>query len=542
MQSLSIRARLILSMTTMAVLLVASAGLAILGLGHANDNLDEMYSNRLASSSALNESVAYMLRARAAFDRVVLDPDSEESRQTVQRALGFTARSDAAWRRYMALPSSPDELALSTTVQAQRQAYLEQGEQALVSALEGRRHDEARSLVLHRMGPMFSALSEKVDILTRYQTERAAALYKDSAAAYRRFLWWTAGGLLLGLVTVVGSARQLSRAIIGPLDIALGHMRAIGDGRLTGSISATRPDEMGRMMMGLDRMQASLTHTVAGVLSGSRAIGLAIREIAQGTAALSERTETQAAALEETASSMEELTATVQQNAVRALRAAGLARSSHEMTRQGTEQVNQVAAVMQEMLAASRRIEDITGLIESIAFQTNILALNAAVEAARAGEQGRGFAVVAAEVRTLAQRCANAAKDVGGQIATSVELANSGSALAHRAGASVAAIFDSIDEVSGIVVEISQASQEQAIGIEQVNEAILQMDQVTQQNAALVEENVAAANALDAQATALERMVGRFELPRAGGEPGSPARYEADQQDRGAMRRALSSS
>jgi methyl-accepting chemotaxis protein-1 (serine sensor receptor) len=513
MNVLTIRARLFLSMATMGALLILGAGLALVGLSRANAGLEEMYGNRLASASALNESVAYLLRARAAFDRVVLDPESQESRRTLQRAVDFGVRSDAAWRRYAALPADQDELALFAAVQAQRKVYLEKAQQALVSALQGGRNDEARALVLHQMAPLFSALSDKVDLLTRYQTDRAAALYRESTAVYRRFLWWTGLGLLVALVTVVGSARQLSGAILVPLDTALGHMGAIGEGRLTGTIAAARRDEMGRMLAGLERMQSSLADTVAGVVAASKAIGGAIGEIARGTSSLSERTETQAAALEETASSMEELTAPVQHNAALARRAAGLAQSAREMTGRGNERVGKVAELMQEMLAASRRIEDITGLIESIAFQTNILALNAAVEAARAGEQGRGFAVVAAEVRTLAQRCTNAAKDVGAQIASSVQLAHAGAGLACEAGASVRAIFDSIDEVSGIVAGISSASQEQAAGLEQINEAVLQMDQVTQQNAALVEENVAASTALHEQARALERMVGRFQLP-----------------------------
>ncbi|NNG21640.1 methyl-accepting chemotaxis protein [Telluria aromaticivorans] len=512
MKSLSIRARLILSMTVMAGLLVLSAALAILGLSRANANLEEMYTNQLASASALGESVAYLLRARTAFDRVVLDPDSGESQGSLERAISFGDKSNAAWRRYTALPADAEELRLTEAVHAQRAIYIQQAQQPLVTALQAGRNDEARSLVLHRMAPMYSALSEKIDALAQFQTSRAEVLYRQSAGGYREFLWWTGGGLLLGLVTVVVSARKLSGAIVRPLDTALAHMRAIGDGKLTGKIAAGRQDEMGRMMAGLDRMQASLVDTVAGVLAGSQAIGGAAREIAQGTACLSERTETQAGALEETASSMEELTATVRQNAASARKAADLARSAREMSGHGSAQVGKVAEVMQEVLVASRRIEDITGLIEGIAFQTNILALNAAVEAARAGEQGRGFAVVAAEVRTLAQRCANAAKDVGSQIASSVELAQSGAGLAHEAGASVHAIFDSIEEVSSIVAEISNASQEQAAGIEQVNEAIVQMDQVTQQNAALVEENVAASAALREQAETLERMVGRFEL------------------------------
>jgi methyl-accepting chemotaxis protein len=209
---------------------------------------------------------------------------------------------------------------------------------------------------------------------------------------------------------------------------------------------------------------------------------------------------------------MEELTATVQQNAEHALRAAQLAGATDALAGSGSEQVRKVAEVMQQVLATSRRIEEITGLIESIAFQTNILALNAAVEAARAGDQGRGFAVVASEVRNLAQRCAGAARDIGGVIDESVQLTRSGAVLAQEAGDGMDAILGNIGEVSRLVAGISAASQEQAAGIEQVNEAIVQMEQVTQHNAALVEQSLAASESLREQAAALENMVGRFTL------------------------------
>jgi methyl-accepting chemotaxis protein-1 (serine sensor receptor) len=413
----------------------------------------------------------------------------------------------------------------------------------MVEALRAGRVDEARSVMLQRMAPMFTALSARVDALSDYQTARAASLYRESQDAYRSFLWWTGGGLALGLAVVLLSATLLTRAIVRPLDTALGHMRAIGAGDLTGAIAPASADEMGRMMAGLGGMQASLVETVAGVLEGSRAIAVATREIAQGNASLSARSETQASALEETASSMEELTATVQQNAEHALRAAQLAGATDALAGSGSEQVRRVAAVMQQVLATSRRIEEITGLIESIAFQTNILALNAAVEAARAGDQGRGFAVVASEVRNLAQRCAGAARDIGGVIDESVQLTRSGAVLAQEAGEGMDAILGNIGEVSRLVAGISAASQEQAAGIEQVNAAIVQMEQVTQHNAALVEQSLAASESLREQAAALESMVGRFTLnampherrrrpPPIQGSPRHPAIAAAPQASR----------
>jgi methyl-accepting chemotaxis protein-1 (serine sensor receptor) len=510
--TLSIRARLILAMAAMAVLLALSAAMAIFGLSRANSGMEEMYGKRMASAEALADSMAGLLRARTALDRVVLEPDSPQSGPNLARALDFGAKSDAAWQRYLARPADAEERKLAAAVQAQRQSYLAQGQGAMVEALRAGRVDEARSVMLQRMAPMFTALSARVDALSDYQTARAASLYRESQDAYRSFLWWTGGGLALGLAVVLLAATLLTRAIVRPLDTALGHMRAIGAGDLTGAIAPSSADEMGRMMAGLGGMQASLVETVAGVLEGSRAIAVATREIAQGNASLSARTETQASALEETASSMEELTATVQQNAEHALRAAQLAGATDALAGSGSEQVRKVAEVMQQVLATSRRIEEITGLIESIAFQTNILALNAAVEAARAGDQGRGFAVVASEVRNLAQRCAGAARDIGGVIDESVQLTRSGAVLAQEAGDGMDAILGNIGEVSRLVAGISAASQEQAAGIEQVNEAIVQMEQVTQHNAALVEQSLAASESLREQAAALENMVGRFTL------------------------------
>jgi methyl-accepting chemotaxis protein-1 (serine sensor receptor) len=510
--TLSIRTRLILAMAAMAVLLALSAAMAIFGLSRANSGMEEMYGKRMASAEALADSMAGLLRARTALDRVVLEPDSPQSGPNLARALDFAAKSDAAWQRYLARPADAEERKLSAAVQAQRQSYLAQGQGAMVEALRAGRVDEARSVMLQRMAPMFTALSARVDALSDYQTARAASLYRESQDAYRSFLWWTGGGLALGLAVVLLAATLLTRAIVRPLDTALGHMRAIGAGDLTGAIAPSSADEMGRMMAGLGGMQASLVETVAGVLEGSRAIAVATREIAQGNASLSARTETQASALEETASSMEELTATVQQNAEHALRAAQLAGATDALAGSGSEQVRKVAEVMQQVLATSRRIEEITGLIESIAFQTNILALNAAVEAARAGDQGRGFAVVASEVRNLAQRCAGAARDIGGVIDESVQLTRSGAVLAQEAGDGMDAILGNIGEVSRLVAGISAASQEQAAGIEQVNEAIVQMEQVTQHNAALVEQSLAASESLREQAAALENMVGRFTL------------------------------
>ena len=265
-------------------------------------------------------------------------------------------------------------------------------------------------------------------------------------------------------------------------------------------------------MGGLQKMQASLSATVLSVRDGTTAIGTATSQIAAGNLDLSSRTEQQASSLEETASSMEELTSTVKQNADNARQANRLAMSASAVAERGGAVVSKVVATMDGINTSAKKIVDIIGVIDGIAFQTNILALNAAVEAARAGEQGRGFAVVASEVRNLAQRSAAAAKEIKTLIDDSVTKVDVGSALVAQAGTTMGEVVESVKRVTDIMTEIMAASDEQSSGIEQVNQAISQMDQVTQQNAALVEEAAAAAEALSEQAINLERAVSVFHL------------------------------
>jgi methyl-accepting chemotaxis protein len=269
---------------------------------------------------------------------------------------------------------------------------------------------------------------------------------------------------------------------------------------------------MGRLMEGLQKMQTRLTATVAKVREGSISIGTATTQIAAGNLDLSSRTEQQAASLEETASSMEELTSTVKQNADNARQANQLAISASDVAVRGGSVVTEVVTTMASIDESAKRIVDIIGVIDGIAFQTNILALNAAVEAARAGEQGRGFAVVASEVRSLAQRSANAAKEIKTLIDDSVDKVGAGSKLVAQAGQTMTEVVDSVKHVTDIMSEILAASQEQSAGIEQVNTAIVQMDQVTQQNAALVEEAAAAAASLKEQAANLSATVSVFKV------------------------------
>ncbi|MGV2291147.1 methyl-accepting chemotaxis protein [Trinickia sp. YCB016] len=311
---------------------------------------------------------------------------------------------------------------------------------------------------------------------------------------------------------------QIIRSVRGSLggepELAAALAASIAEGDLTHAV-ALRGDDSTSMMAGMHRMQARLQRTIGEIRHSSESIASATQQIASGNSDLSQRTEQQAASLQETAASMEELTATVKQNADNARQASGLANNASEIATKGNDVVHRVIGTMGEINDSSQKIADIIGVIEGIAFQTNILALNAAVEAARAGEEGRGFAVVAGEVRNLAQRSAAAAKEIKALIGDSVERVNNGTALVSQAGTTMGEILQAVRRVTDIMGEIAAASEEQASGITQVGRAVTQMDEVTQQNAALVEQAAAAAASLQDQAARLRDTVSAFRVTEA---------------------------
>ncbi len=330
--------------------------------------------------------------------------------------------------------------------------------------------------------------------------------------------------ILLFLAAVTAAIHLgLRRGLVAPLEEAGRHFDRIAAGKLDTPIAARGSNEIGHLFAGLANMQASVAGTVKLVRESADAIHLGADEIATGNADLSARTESQAASLEETASSMEELTSTVRHNAEHAREANSLAASALEATAQGSEVVNQVVDKMHSIAQSSDRIAEIISVIDGIAFQTNILALNAAVEAARAGEQGRGFAVVAGEVRGLAQRSAQSAKEIKALINESVELIHGGAELVENAGEAMGRVSTTISRVAQTMEEISASSREQSTGIEQVNMAVTQMDEMTQQNAALVEEAAAAASSLHQQTEQLKAAVSVFEVSDAVMRPAEAA-------------------
>jgi len=509
---MTIRTRLIATMALLSVLMIFIGTAGILALNDTNAVLKNVNENSMVSMKSIMDAQIQIDRARLSIDRVALQPDADNAADTLTRAEGFLAASDKAWARYSALPFDDGEQAMANGVDAARQALVKDGIRAAIKALREKNQLEVDRLMLSEVTRLFRIYTDSAEKLSSYQLESATRQYTDSQAAYHRNMAFSVGAIVAGLLAALVSTMLLLRAVMTPLKQALGHFNAIAEGKLTNTIDATRKDEMGALMRGLATMQDSLADTVRGVRSGSDAIATASGEIAAGNLDLSSRTEQQAANLEETASSLEELTSTVRQNSDNARQASQLVGSASQIAVKGGEIVERVVDTMASISQSSDKIADIIGVIDSIAFQTNILALNAAVEAARAGEQGRGFAVVATEVRNLAHRSASAAKDIKQLITDSVEQVYTGSALVNEAGTTMQEIVASVRRVTQIMDEISAAGSEQEVGIEQINTAVAEMDVVTQQNAALVEEAAAASQSMQEQAAQLAAMVSVFQV------------------------------
>ena len=506
-----------------SVLVIAGIGLA--GMSSASKSLKALHDESMARSQLASESVEQTLNNRM---QVLLsfqhDPNGELASihdhpvtEHLEAIAANQARANAIHKQLAEGNLSAQERSLLTAVEAARAAWRPK----LAAAIESIRNNDysATTMAAFLAATRVEGVQvlKTAEALRSYQIEQAHLHYQAAEARYTQALWIFAAALLLLVVPSVLLALALLTRLKGGFMTASTALKQIADNDLSHPVPHSGTDEIGYMLQHLEGMRSNLSHAVGNVKTGAGAIASASAQVAAGTLDLSSRTEQQASALEETAAATEELSSTVQQNADNAVQANELAGEARRMAQNGGDIVGQMVSTMAEINQSAKKIVDIISVIDGIAFQTNILALNAAVEAARAGEQGRGFAVVAGEVRSLAGRSAEAAREVQALITDAVSKAEMGNAQAAQAGTSMQEIVSGIQRVAGIVDEIALASREQASGLAQINQAVSHLDGVTQQNAALVEQSSAAAAALQQQAHHLAEVADTFRLEEQAG-------------------------
>jgi methyl-accepting chemotaxis protein len=511
MKNLKIGTRLALGFAVVLLLLVVLTVTALTRMQTASD-----LTYRLVNTSIKNQRLVAEWAKITETNYLLVEsayrvPEAEVEKRLMDRMAVGSARSNELLEQIGGSLRNAEVKAQFAATKEHRQAYAA-ARDAVFKEKHAGNADQAKVIFEKEMQPKSRAYQDEINKLAAMQITAADAVavsVLDTYASTRTVM------ISLGLIAIfvgVLFAWRITRSITGPIGKAVKVAETVSSGDLSSQIVADSRDETGMLMHALKKMNDNLVQIVGQVRSGTDTIATASAEIAAGNQDLSSRTEQQAGSLEETASSMEELTSTVKQNADNARQANKLAVNAADIASRGGAVVAEVVSTMGSINDSSRKIVDIISVIDGIAFQTNILALNAAVEAARAGEQGRGFAVVATEVRNLAQRSAAAAKEIKGLIDDSVQKVEAGTSLVDKAGSTMTEIVTSIGHVTDIMNEISNASDEQSTGIEQVNKAIAGMDQVTQQNAALVEQASAAAEAMQEQAGRLAEVVSVFRL------------------------------
>jgi aerotaxis receptor len=512
LKTLTIRGRLIAFICLLCLVMSGIGAIGLYGMNSSNAQLRTVFEDRIVPLGQLDK-VVRLLNRNSLLVAKAINSTSPEEIKTTAKNIGINIEEvNANWQAYSMSYLTPEEKILADKFTLDRTNFVTQGLKPVMAALTLGNIDEVKRLEHDVIGPAFEPVRESVNALIQLQLD-VAKLESESANVHFIFMRNIISAIIImGIVLSFFSARFLIRAIVHPINQAVNLVREIAAGNLSANIKTDSNDEMGRMQHALNVMNKSLTNIVAGVRRNAEAIGSSSIEIANGNIDLSQRTEEQASTLEETAASMEELTSTVKSNADNSKQARELAHAASVIASQGGEAMSLVVGTMESIAASSQKITDIISVIEGIAFQTNILALNAAVEAARAGEQGRGFAVVASEVRNLAQRSAAAAKEIKELIGDSVSKVETGTKQVRDAGKTIDGVVTAVQSVSNIMNDITSASLEQSIGIEQVNQAVMQMDEVTQQNAALVEEAAAAAESMQMQGRALIQAMNVFRL------------------------------
>ena len=510
---LSIRTRLIAAFTLLLLLLSTVAAIGSLQIARVQFNANDLGTNWLPSTNVLASIRATANAARRAGLRHVIEEDAQRKRAQEDLLLQAQKSLQSDLAVYEKLVSSPEERQLYERMLVLWDAA-RAADRKMVELSSGGPEQvaQARALATGATAQAFAQLMDVVgqDIALNQEGGRKAT--EQAEKDYHLALYLLGGLATLAVSLGAVLAWAITRSITEPLHMAVSVADTVARGDLTASIVVQGRDEPARLLGAMRDMNGKLREIMASIRLSSDSIATGSSEIASGSLDLSQRTEQQASNLEETAASMEELTATVRTNADTAQQASKVASAASASAAEGGQSVALVVHTMQDISQASRKIAEITNVIDAIAFQTNILALNAAVEAARAGEQGRGFAVVASEVRALAQRSGTAAREIKELIGANLEKVDQGTQVATRAGEQMGRIVEQVRSVDTMIGEISSASAEQAVGIRQVGEAVSQLDQMTQQNAALVEQSSAAAGSLEQQAASLAQIVSTFRM------------------------------
>ncbi|WP_317202176.1 methyl-accepting chemotaxis protein [Janthinobacterium sp.] len=524
--NLKIATKLMISFAAVLALCIGLGVFSIVQLAKVNQTSTDLERNWMPSVRVLLEMKNEVARYRSQELQHIISTDAADMTKYEKKMTEILDSLQGHRGEYAKLISEPEERTGYADFGRLWDQYLAESGKIRALSRENK-NDEAKTLLQGSSSTLFASASEVIDRLAKVNIDGGVLASQTGDDLYVSSRLWIIG-ILIGCVALgAAQAVWMARIISLPLNEALKVAQTVASGDLTSRIEVRSSDETGLLLQALKDMNGSLHNIVGQVRSGTELIATASGQIASGNLDLSARTEQQASSLEETASSMEELTSTVKQNGDNARRANQLAASASGIAEQGGAVVSQVVQTMGSINASSRKIVDIIGVIDGIAFQTNILALNAAVEAARAGEQGRGFAVVATEVRNLAQRSAAAAKEIKELIGDSVEKVDIGSKLVDQAGKTMEEVVASVQRVTAIMGEITNAGREQEVGIEQINQAIVEMDTVTQQNAALVEEAAAASASMQDQADNLAHVVAVFTLGGAHALAAAPARRSA---------------
>jgi methyl-accepting chemotaxis protein-1 (serine sensor receptor) len=512
---MTIKLRVISVLGLLVALAIGIGALGLYGVHQSNEGLRSVYESQTQTLEKISQVSQMTERNHLAIGWILLDPTPANMDAETALIKKNMASSTALLAELRGAVQTPGEAQMIDRLNVAQAKLNKAGFEPVLQMIDSLNLDGINQHLKSKVVPLLKPVTDELLALRKYQAEKAHAEYEEGASRYRRLRVTIVAAILLAAAaaSAAGSflVRNLYRQLGGEPEYSSAVVRKIAAGDLSAHIDVDAKDDHS-LLFAMKSMQSQLAATVTAIRQTTDLVNTAAGEIAHGNMDLSNRTEQQASSLEQTSASIERLTGTVRNNAESARQASSYADTASDVAAQGGEVVARVVDTMGAINASSRKIADITGVIDSIAFQTNILALNAAVEAARAGEQGRGFAVVAMEVRTLAQRSAGAAKEIKELIADSTNKVNQGSVLVDEAGQTMDKIVESVQRVSGLITEIAAASEEQASGIEQVSQVITEMDHATQQNAALVEEAAAAAGGLQDQAAALAHNVAFFKL------------------------------